>query len=445
MRSTKLLPALDFSPENAFQTEVKNQTPIAIRLRVLNRMGDKYYSKGELEKAESTFNQILQLTAGHEDWNEARATALCDLAMIQKSKGNTEAAMLLFQRSLEVYDPTDDNREKAITLSNLAISIASQGESARALELLQQSLTIAEVIGESELQAKTLANMAAIAMTQGDVDLSLDLLQQALELAEQMGDFPGKAAMLSVMAMAIADLGETDCALELWQQSLNLSAQMGEVQSHVNTLDKMAIVIAQQGDIKQAWTLWQQSVELKAQIGDSQGQAATWATMAHWAGEIGDRSRQLELNSQAIQALEQIEAYGDVVKVLQHLGESIEEDSSGYFAQAVWLTLRIESPLEEKIDAIARLFYAASPEDESRTLLAVTAFHLCAQSSSPKTRSAAMLAIVTTALSIPPNAVENWMVQQHLNDLTVVLHRLDLCLETFVGTGWLFDRRSAKT
>jgi tetratricopeptide (TPR) repeat protein len=441
MHSSKSSRLVFFKPESASKDELGTSAPIAIRLRALSQLGSKYYTQGNLEKAEPIFEQILQLTAESEDWNEIRANALCDLGMIQRSKGNTAAATLLYHRSLEAYDPTEDDKAKAITLANLAIAIANQGQTDRALDLLQQSLAVAEHIHDLELQAMTLANMAAIAVSQNSIDLALDLLQQSLEIAEQIGDFPGKAAMLSVMAMAIADVGEIDCAIALWQQSLELSAQMGDLPCHANALDKMAIALLRQGDIQQALTLWQQALNLKQQVGDRQGQAATLTHMAYWFGETGDPSYQLQLHLQAIQALEQIQAYPDLIQVLQHIGLSVAENASLYLAQALWLTLKIAIPPEQTINLIATFFHETPPTDELRTLLAATAHYLYTQSQPQlETRITTLLSIAATDQDIDPDTIEDWMIEQKLTEPAIFLPRLNQQLETLIGTSWLFDR-----
>jgi tetratricopeptide (TPR) repeat protein len=435
MHSTKPPEHLTPNPQHPAKAPPEKTS---IQIRALTQLSSKYYTKGHPEKAQPILEQILRLTENSQDWNELRATILCDLGMIQKSQGNIAQAMLLYQQSLTTHDPTADNKAKALTLTNIATTLANHGHPDRALESLQQSLTIAQHLNDPELQTITLANMAAIAMSQQAIDQSLELLQQSLEIAEHLSDFPSKATVLSLMAMTIAEIGETDCALTLWQQSLELSAQTGDIPTHTNALDKMAIAHIQQGDIHQALTLWQKSIELKQQTNDRPGQAATLVNMAYWYGETGDRPHQYHLNHQAIQTLEQAQAYPDLIKVLEHIGLSAEHNPTPYLAQALWLTLKIAIPPDQTINLIATLFYE-TPQTELKTLLAATAHYLHTQTH-PEPRVTNLLSIAATLQNIPPNAIENWMIQEQLTDPNIFLPRLNQQLETLIGTSWLFDR-----
>ncbi|NJN56887.1 MAG: hypothetical protein HC879_05015 [Leptolyngbyaceae cyanobacterium SL_5_9] len=195
--------------------------------------------------------------------------------------------------------------------------------------------------------------------------------------------------------------------------------------------------------------LYQQSLALYEAIGNVQGKAATLANMAYLAGQQGDISRQLSLNLQAAQALAQARAYANLFTVLTNLGLSETNVAQSYLAQALWLGLRIQTPLPDLINLL-RFFINQVPQgDEMEALLATTALFFCQargeghpQLNDLQTTSIDLLAAAAAAQGAQLESLEalsQWREQQQLNDAAVFLPRLIQRLEAMVGDQWLFD------
>ncbi len=183
------------------------------------------------------------------------------------------------------------------------------------------------------------------------------------------------------------------------------------------------------------------------------GKAATLHNMAYLAGETGDKARQLDLYLQAASALAQIRAYVDLVRVLSNLGVADASKNLVYFAQAMWLTLRIQAPLASTIYLIRALYNAVPQGDELQALLGVTAMFFCKHRGKghPQLKelqdiSWKMIAEAAARQGIEtPEAFKTWFTQQRLNDPEYFLPRLNQRLEEIVGDGWLFDQLSVNT
>jgi len=333
-------------------------------------------------------------------------------------------------------------------LGRIARAEAVLGSTTEATNHYQQALNLCP---EDDLKerAATLNNMALMIKDQGEIDRALDLWQQSLDILERIDDVEGKATALSNIAGVIAQKGEIDRALDLWQQSLDILERIDDVQK-ANILNDMALVIRDQGEIDRALDLWQQSSNILERIGDVHGKAATLNNMATTAFQQGDTPKALEFLTQSAQALGQSRAYVNLVKlvtVLNNLNAISEKGNFIYLAQAVWLCLKVQSPLQQAISILSDLFSAVPQGDELKALLATTAYFLCLQRGTNhpqltqlQERSTQMLMAAANAQGIAPEAVEAWMAQQQLNDPAVFLPRLNQRLEALVGTGWLFDR-----
>jgi tetratricopeptide (TPR) repeat protein len=298
-----------------------------------------------------------------------------------------------------------------------------------------------------EVKAAILSNMARVIAQQGDIERAIALWEQSLEIAERINGVGGKATTLNDMAWFIAQQGDIERAIALWQQCLEIYERIGDVGGKAVILNNMAGVIAQQGDIERAIALWQQCLEIYERIGDVGGKALTQANLAYWAGETGDKAKQLDLNLQAASAFAQVRAYGYLVTVLSNLGLA-DDNGLVYLAQAIWLTLRIQTPLADTIAVNYALYHAVPQGDELEALLGITAAFFCnlggeghPQLEKLQELSVTMLSAAAGARGIETQeAFETWFFQQRLDDPEYFLPRLIQRLEEIVGDEWLFDR-----
>lgn len=270
--------------------------------------------------------------------------------------------------------------------------------------------------------------------------------QLCQQILQQFEDY----RILGTLARAEQVLGDTEDAVAHYEKALSLCPEVDDLRKAA-TLHNMAGVIAAQGDIERAMQLWQDSLELTERINDVQGKAVTLANMAYVAGESGDKTRQLELNLQSAQALASARAYLDLFTVLTDLGVTAETDSQVYLAQALWLGLRITSPLVDLVNLLRFFFNQVPQGDEMEALLATTALFFCQmrgeghpQIEELRNTSLTLLATAAAAQGITCENLEelaNWMAQQQLNDPQLFIPRLNQQLEAMVGDRWLFDNR----
>jgi hypothetical protein len=188
---------------------------------------------------------------------------------------------------------------------------------------------------------------------------------------------------------------------------------------------------------------------LKEQIGDVQGKAATLANMAWLAETQGDHQGARHLNIEAAHLLALVRAWLDLVTVLGNLGASEDQDAVIFLAQAVWLSIRVEVPVESAVQLTAALLDKVKPEAEVAPLIATTGMFLAQvrgeghpQQEALQQLGAGMLTACAAARQIEADKVIDWMQAEGLNDPSRFLPTLNHALETMVGeTGWLLDRQ----
>jgi tetratricopeptide (TPR) repeat protein len=413
----------------------------------LHEMAGVVAQQGDMERALQLWQQSSEIKERIGDV-QGKAATLDAMAGVVAQQGDTERALQLWQQSLEIEERIGDVQGKGATLSNMAGVIAQQGDIERALQLWQQSLEIKERIGDVKGKAATLSEMAAVIAQQGDTGRALQLWQQSLEIKEHIGDVKGKAVTLSNMARVIAQQGDVERALQLWQQSLELKERIGDVKGKAVTLHNMAGVIAQQGDMERAVQLWQRSLEIKEHIGDVRGKAATLANMAWAAGQSGDHARSEELYRQAAVALGSVRAYIDLITVLGNLGARAQQDRGIFAAQAAWLVVKAQAPVDKSLGVLGLLFNLVPQGDPLEPLLGAAAAIIVATRGENHPQQEKLFEEARKLVSIAAGnagirnqeAAQQWYAENRLGDTDHVLPRLLALLEQLVGDRWLFDR-----
>ncbi len=413
--------------------------------RILGTIARAEEVLGDTESAKTHYESAF-LGCPPLDEGEKSAT-MNNLAGVEAQQGDIEQALQLWQQSLEIKERIGDVIGKAATLNNMAGVIAQQGNIEQALQLWQQSLEIKERIGDVIGKAATLHEMAGVIAKQGDVERALRLWEQSLEIKERIGDVKGKAATLHNMAGVIAQRGEIERALQLWEQCLEINERIGDVQGKAATLANMAGVIAQRGEIERALQLWEQCLEINERIGDVQGKAATLANMAWAAAKAGDHARGDQLNVLAARALGGMRAYVDLITVLSNLGNSAQQKREIFAAQAAWLVLRVQAPVDNSFLMLRQLFNLAAQGDPLEAVLSAAARILIAtrgqnhpQQQELREEATKMLSIAAGNAGIAsPEALQQWYTENRLADRAHVFPRLLALLEQLIGDGWLFD------
>ncbi|KOP23588.1 hypothetical protein AMR41_25835 [Hapalosiphon sp. MRB220] len=425
---------------------------VRTKATTLHSMAYLFAQQGEIQRALALYKQSLQIIDSINNVG-GKAAILQSMAELFAQQGEINQALALYEQSLQITDSINDVRTKATTLHSMAYLFAQQGEIHRALALYKQALQIRERINDVGGKATTLHNMAGLFAQQGEIHRALTLYEQSLQICESINNVSGKAATLHSMATLFAQQGEIHRALALYKQSLQIKESLNDVGGKATTLNNMAYLFAQQGEINRALALYEQSLQIYESIYDVGGKAATLVNLAYWAGETGDKARQLELNLQAAATLAQIRAYVDLVTVLGNLGFADASKSLVYFAQAMWLTLRIQAPLASTINRI-RLLYNAVPEgDELAALLGATAMFFCnyrgeghPQLEELQDMSWKMIAGAAGRQGIETEeAFDTWWTQQRLNNPEYFIPRVSQRLEEIIGDGWVFDQLSVNS
>jgi tetratricopeptide (TPR) repeat protein len=293
-------------------TVVDETAPAAV-VRLLNRVGDYLWGRGEYRQAQPLLERTCALAEarlGAHHLDTARSLNLH--GQVLRDLGDLHQARDLHERALAIYEaqPVPDDLEIAVSLTNLGRVLRTQLELDRARSVLESALTIyQDQLGPDHPNtAWSLNNLARTLHASGELEDALDLHQRALAIREAgLGpDHPATASSLTNLALVLTDQGELSAARARHERALAIfDSQSGR--DHPDTAESLVdlgVVLRKLGDLKGARALQLRALAIyEARFGPDHPHTA-WAltnlaTVLRVQGDLG-RARALHERALAI-------------------------------------------------------------------------------------------------------------------------------------------------
>lgn len=418
--------------------------------RVLHALANAESVLGNSVEALEHYEQALTqcppyLPGMPEECSRQRAQILHNIATQLAQQGELQRALELWAEAQQIQEATADEMGKAATFHGLATALAQQGDISRARQLWELALSINEAIGNTRAIAVIVGSLARINAQQGDTTDALQLWERALRINVEMNDEQGKATNLHNMGCFLAQR-DSSRAFELWNQSLRINQATGNALGQAANLHNMADALVKQGRTKLGLELWNQSLQINERIGNIKGKAITQAEIALALGDQGNAIEERRLNLEAAAALASIRAWLDLGKVLKNLGSS-GSNAPAFLAQAFWLTLRIQVPLQATVNCAFGLCQEIGFEAEAAPRIAAAAVVLSQSrgENHPEREQFQQTAVnllgqCAQARQISKDGFQDWIEAEGLLDPQRLFPALTRDLEALAGDSWLFDR-----
>ena len=164
------------------------------KMSILLSLGNAYYSLSQNDKALENYNALLEITekVGKKDALEGKASALGNIGLILKNKGDLDNALKYHQDALKIHVEIGYKQGEASDLGNIGLIYSDKGDLDNALKYHQDALKIDREIGYKQGEANQLGNIGIIYSDKGDLDNALIYLREALEVLERFNLIYGK-------------------------------------------------------------------------------------------------------------------------------------------------------------------------------------------------------------------------------------------------------------
>ena len=206
------------------------------------------------------------------------------LAWMNIRVGESDLALTLAQKSLQLAEESDSELEMSRSLNVLGALYSLKGQYQEAMVYYEQSLLLDRKLGNRYNEAVKLNNMGEDARLQGDYLQAAALYLDALAIAKEVGDRDGEFVYLSNLGGAQVGLGDHEAAVATLQQVIETSGENGLI------LDETYQFLAQAhlalGHLQEALTAAQWSLAIADTAQHSETMGGAWRILGNIAAQL---------------------------------------------------------------------------------------------------------------------------------------------------------------
>lgn len=192
----------------------------------LGNLGNAYRDLGDTQKAINIYLKQLEIVKEFCDRiNEA--ITLNNLGSAYEVLGEISSAIDNYTRSFDIYVSLENQPSLAIVMSNLGSAYTKLGSVEYGIELNQKAISIAKSFGDLHTEALITRNLADIYRQQYELTAAIEYYKKALEIHNKLAYRRGIADTLGNMGMCYIALEQIEKGIELCRLSLNLFQQIG--------------------------------------------------------------------------------------------------------------------------------------------------------------------------------------------------------------------------
>jgi predicted ATPase len=186
-----------------------------LRSKAYSGIGDLSWRQGDLEAAELSFQESLQLAREIDD-KDRISRSLGGLGVVKTQQGNLSQAKALTEESLAIARELNDRTLISMRLNTLGEIARQQEDYQAAREFYEAALTLARPeSAKAEISVFTL-NLASVACLQADYKAALSFALEGLKISEELGDKIRTGTALGIFAGLAVTVGEMEKAARLF-------------------------------------------------------------------------------------------------------------------------------------------------------------------------------------------------------------------------------------
>lgn len=197
----------------------------------LIKSGKEHLRRGDWEMAAKVFGQAIDDigpgpmgTLG----NKVLAEALRLRAFALSRIGETEEAITLARRALDISSGLGDIEGEAEALRRLGYVHTLRSDLSTAMELYGSALDKAEECGARVLEATTKIEVGNVFNIRGELDRARDTYQEAISILREEGEMNELARAHNNLGDCYIRMGHLDEAIEVLRQCMDIATEIGD-------------------------------------------------------------------------------------------------------------------------------------------------------------------------------------------------------------------------
>jgi tetratricopeptide (TPR) repeat protein len=228
----------------------------------LMKQGEILFETGRFDEANDRVRTAQPIYAELQD-PTAEADAFRAAGVVERARGNADAAADAFIRALEQYLTTENLQPAVRVLDLLGQLYSDLGDFDRADESTRESIRLANEIGDREGEANARTTRAFLFFHRGDHDAAINDTQAALAIFSELEDRAAMAILVGNLGYVHSLRGDVDEALRWWTRALALYRELGDHEAANNVLIALADAELDRGEHRAAAELLREGLRFR--------------------------------------------------------------------------------------------------------------------------------------------------------------------------------------
>lgn len=291
-------------PEEQKNDPFDSIAPFLLYQLTLSYTEDSHLGEFSLPLLQMLEKRALILPKEHplaKTYKRYQATAINDLGMYYREKGDVLRALEFFHKSLIMFEELRYAYYVGESYNNLATVYFDIGDKAKALEFYKKSYDILKNIsGKSEL-LQVLANVAYMYYSNGYSFTALKYYDVCLRMAEEVGDKKFVAECINGMGLIYFKLGNLGRSLNYFERSLNIREEIHDMKGVATTLNNLGNYYRRTGNYKEALKFSLLSFDISQELGSLERMRQAAFGLKDIYEKLGNYKEALKMNELYIQ------------------------------------------------------------------------------------------------------------------------------------------------
>jgi len=318
----------NFAKASALATEMydnpnaKHHSEIYSKL--LRHMGTLAWRQSRFEKANLYYTENLEYAKANNN-DLQKAISLGNLAMVESSMGNPDAAIELTEEKLHICKKQGNRKEQGIALGNLGSYYGMKGSFDKAEECFKQEYTLLNETKRREGLLASLANLGTVAKLKKNYDECIEYYFKALEIAEYMGNKPSLAHIEGNLGGVYRNISDSESAILHISNSIALAEELSDYSLLGLNHRRLAYCLLDMKDFREAEIHFRDSIKSYKSTKHMKDMLDAIRSLAEFYYE---RNRHSDASNLCSDYIAKYEQEPDHEEVIQSLREILSKSSS---------------------------------------------------------------------------------------------------------------------
>ena len=200
---------------------------------------------------------------------EEQASAIIELAALERNRGRPGDSVRLATTALELADQTDNLKLQAVARSTLARNYTGGASLKRADQLYREALALCRQSGDVATQAQTLQSLADIARKQTRNADALQMVNEAIAIFQRIGDRTGEGIARHCLGLTLLQMGKGRAqeGLQELRRSVQLAFELNHPREVASALSSLALPFEKKETLPVAAACYQTVFDLHVRMG----------------------------------------------------------------------------------------------------------------------------------------------------------------------------------